>query len=82
MNISARQRESNANEMDNCVYRKSESSHESLFEQAIADYECPLDHTPNAETIAAIKEGKAMLRGEIPCKRFNSFNEFWDDLNG
>jgi hypothetical protein len=25
-----------------------------------------MDHTPNAETIAAFEEGDAMLRGEIP----------------
>jgi hypothetical protein len=29
-------------------------------------FECPLDHTPNAETIAAMQEGDAILRGEIP----------------
>lgn len=30
------------------------------------DEECPLDHTPNATTIAAMLEGEAILRGEIP----------------
>jgi hypothetical protein len=30
------------------------------------DGDCPLEHTPNAETIAAFEEGDAMLRGEIP----------------
>jgi hypothetical protein len=29
---------------------------------------CPMDHTPNAETIAAMEEGDAILRGEIPSK--------------
>jgi hypothetical protein len=26
-----------------------------------------MDHTPNAETIAAMEEGDAILRGEIPA---------------
>ena len=34
----------------------------------------------NAETIAAIKEGRAMMRGEIPAKRFSSLSEMWEDL--
>jgi hypothetical protein len=34
----------------------------------------------NAETIAAIEEGRAMMRNEIPAKRFGSLNEMWDDL--
>jgi hypothetical protein len=34
----------------------------------------------NAETIAAIREGRAMMRGEIPGQRFSSFKEMWDDL--
>ena len=34
----------------------------------------------NTETIAAIEEGRAMMRGEIPAKRFNSLDEMWDDL--
>ena len=29
--------------------------------------ECPSGHIPNAETIAAIEEGEAMLRGESPA---------------
>ena len=35
---------------------------------------------PNAETIAAIEEGRAMMRGEIPANRFNSFDDMWEDL--
>ena len=35
---------------------------------------------PNEETIAAIEEGRAMRRGEIPCKRYDSVAEFWADL--
>jgi hypothetical protein len=34
----------------------------------------------NAETIAAIEEGDAMLRGEIPAKWYNSPDEMWEDL--
>jgi hypothetical protein len=45
------------------------------------DGECPLDHTPNAETAAAIREGRAMMRGEIPSKRYKSVDEFWKDLD-
>jgi hypothetical protein len=45
--------------------------------------ECPLcaeSHTPNAETAAAIREGRAMMRGEIPAKRFNSLEDLLEDL--
>ena len=48
---------------------------------------CPIcaahDYTPNAETIAAIEECRAMKRGEIPStlRRFHSFEEMWEDLN-
>jgi hypothetical protein len=35
----------------------------------------------NAETIAAIREGRAMMRGAIPAKRFHSFEEMLEDLN-
>ena len=34
----------------------------------------------NAETVAAIEEGRAMMRGEIPAKWYNSLDEMWDDL--
>ncbi|GHV47844.1 hypothetical protein AGMMS49546_37890 [Spirochaetia bacterium] len=43
--------------------------------------ECPLDHTPNAETAAAIREGRAMMRGEIPAHWYNSVDEMWEDLH-
>jgi CRISPR/Cas system CSM-associated protein Csm2 small subunit len=36
---------------------------------------------PNAETIAAIEEGRAMMRGEIPSKLYNSFEEMLADLD-
>jgi hypothetical protein len=41
---------------------------------------CPQDHTPNAETAAAIREGRAMMRGEIPSPTFNSLEELLADL--
>ena len=34
----------------------------------------------NAETIAAIEEGIAISRGEMPAKRFNSLAEMLEDL--
>ena len=34
----------------------------------------------NAETKAAIEEGNAILRGEIPAKRYNSLEEMLVDL--
>ncbi|MDR2702432.1 MAG: hypothetical protein LBB72_08375 [Spirochaetaceae bacterium] len=34
----------------------------------------------NAETIATIEEGRAMMRGEIPAKWYNSLDEMWEDL--
>jgi hypothetical protein len=42
---------------------------------------CPLDHTPNAVTRAAIEEGRAMMRGEIPANRFNSLEEMLEALH-
>jgi hypothetical protein len=35
----------------------------------------------NAETMAAIEEGDAMLRGEIPTKWYNSLEEMMVDLD-
>ena len=35
----------------------------------------------NAETIAAFEEGDAMLRGEIPTKKYNSLEEMLVDLD-
>ena len=35
----------------------------------------------NAETIAAIEEGDAMMRGEIPAKWYNSVEEMLVDLD-
>jgi hypothetical protein len=47
--------------------------------------ECPIcaahDYMPNAETIAAIEEGRAMMRGEIPSKLYNSLEEMLVDLD-
>jgi hypothetical protein len=36
---------------------------------------------PNAKTIAAIEEGRAMTRGEIPAKWYSSAEEMWADLD-
>jgi hypothetical protein len=35
----------------------------------------------NAETVAAIEEGRAMMRGEIPSKLYHSFEEMLADLD-
>jgi len=47
--------------------------------------ECPIcaahNYMPNAETIAAIKEGRAMMSGEIPSKLYNSLEEMLIDLD-
>ena len=47
-------------------------------------YVCPFcgktEHIPNAVTIAAMEEGDAMERGEIPAKRFHSLEELLADL--
>ena len=47
--------------------------------------ECPIcvahDYMPNTETIAAIEEGRAMMRGEIPSKLYNSLDEMLVDLD-
>ena len=36
---------------------------------------------PNAETAAAIREGRAMMRGEIPAKLYSSLEEMLVDLD-
>jgi hypothetical protein len=47
--------------------------------------ECPLcakyQHNPNEETIAAIEEGRAMMRGEIPANRYKSVDEIWKEMD-
>jgi hypothetical protein len=46
--------------------------------------ECPLcakSHIPNAETAAAIREGRAMMRGEIPSTLYHSLVEMLVDLD-
>ena len=53
------------------------------------DYEgeCPIcaahNYMPNAETIAAIEESRAMMRGEIPStlRSFNALEEMLEDLD-
>ena len=44
---------------------------------------CPLcakSQIPNAETAEAIREGRAMMKGEIPAQRFNTVEELLADL--
>jgi hypothetical protein len=51
------------------------------------DCECPIcaahNYMPNAETIAAIEECRAMKRGEIPStlRRFHTLEEMLEDLD-
>ena len=46
--------------------------------------DCPL-HAENPAfnevTLAAFEEAKAIMRGEIPAKRYNSLEEAWKDLD-
>jgi len=35
----------------------------------------------NAVTLAAFEEAKAIMRGEIPAKRYTSLEEAWKDLD-
>jgi hypothetical protein len=46
--------------------------------------DCPLhaENPPlNAVTLAAFEEAKAIMRGEVPAKRYNSLDEAWKDLD-
>jgi len=68
--------------------RTSEGSDDSWYERG---EECPIcakHRDPktgelqfNAETIAAIEEGEAMMRGEIPAKWYKSLDEMLADLD-
>jgi len=73
-------------------YLRSKAQKESLSEDNIAfEGECPIcaahrdpvtgNPRYNAETIAAIEEGRAMMRGEIPSKLYNSLEEMLADLD-
>jgi peroxiredoxin len=42
---------------------------------------CGKTHVPNAETLAAIAEGDAMTRGEIPANRFHSLEDLFASLD-
>lgn len=51
--------------------------------QAIREQGIPFDismRTPNAETVAAIKEMDDMLSGKMPSKRYLSTKELFEDL--
>jgi hypothetical protein len=65
----------------NPISRKHDTKPETLEEYNMRLYDCPLDHTPNAETIAAMQEVQDMIDGKIPRKTFSSFDEFWADLS-
>ncbi|GHV77593.1 hypothetical protein AGMMS49942_24140 [Spirochaetia bacterium] len=41
---------------------------------------CGKPHIPNAETLAAIAEGRAIMRGEIPGTWYKTREEFWKSL--
>jgi hypothetical protein len=43
--------------------------------------ECPLDHTPNAETIAAMQEVQDMIDGKIPRTVYHSLDEMLEALH-
>jgi hypothetical protein len=61
--------------LDFVAYLKQKQS-----EKNTLDIGCPFDHTPNAVTIAAIQEGDAMLKGEIPANRYRSLDEILEAL--
>jgi hypothetical protein len=44
-------------------------------------FECPLSHTPNVVTLAAMQEVQDMIDGKLPRKHFKSLEEFWEDLD-
>ena len=51
--------------------------------KAAQQSECAIcaNSIPNTQTIAAIQEGRAMMRGEIPAKWYNSLEEMLVDLD-
>jgi hypothetical protein len=44
--------------------------------------DCPLDHTPNAVTIAAMQEVQDMIDGKAAQKSYHSLDEMLEALNG
>ena len=67
--------------------RNAEGGDDSWFERGgecpiCAKHRDPVTGEPrfNTETMAAIEEGRAMMRGEIPAQRFNSLDELLADL--
>ena len=67
--------------------KKSTAQRSAVADDDGLDYEgeCPIcaahNYMPNAETIAAIEEGRAMMRGEIPTKWYTSTDEMFEDLD-
>jgi len=80
-----KQQEARETEKTNCVCAAVDTS---WFENGgecpiCAKYRDPETGEPlyNAETRATIEEGDAILRGEIPAKWYNSFEEMLADLD-
>ena len=74
--------------LDFVGYLKEKAARKRTDEQPVgcpicAVYRDPVTGNPryNAETIAAIEEGKAVMRGEIPAKWYNSLEEMLVDLD-
>jgi hypothetical protein len=42
---------------------------------------CPMDHTPNAETIAAMQEVQDMIDGKIPRTVYHSLDDMLEALH-
>jgi hypothetical protein len=42
---------------------------------------CPMDHTPNAETVAAMQEVQDMIDGKIPRTVYHSLDEMLEALH-
>jgi hypothetical protein len=51
------------------------------WERFEAGDECPMDHTPNAETIAAMQEVQDMIDGKIPRTVYHSLDEMLKALH-
>jgi hypothetical protein len=52
-----------------------------LRQKYVQNTENRQNHAPNAVTLAAIEEGRAMMRDEIPANRFDSLEEMLDALH-
>jgi hypothetical protein len=76
--------------LDFVKYIKQEETHVPDDSRVEKGEECPIcaahrdpvtgNPRYNAETVAAIEEGMAISRGEIPAKWYTSPDEMWEDL--